>query len=171
MSTKPENLYAWTDNNVTGTPLYTAPPTVYTDSITLTAGMTLYDNTGTDSGYQVSKISNDNFELGQYSVTFDINDQLISNFVLDGVTYTSGMTLKMSEGTHSLIINGNYASVIMQSNKGTSISISTISGGIYNGSLVISSGIIKEGTNNYEFGTCPITLTISGSINSGGGSN
>lgn len=35
------------------------PATVYTDSDTLVVGMTLYDNTGTDTGYVISVINQD----------------------------------------------------------------------------------------------------------------
>lgn len=43
--------------------LYTVPPTVYTDSTTLTNGMTVYDNTGTDTGYVVGTISGNSFDI------------------------------------------------------------------------------------------------------------
>lgn len=37
--------------------------TVYTDSTTLTTGMTLYDNTGTDTGLKVGTVSGDSFNI------------------------------------------------------------------------------------------------------------
>lgn len=49
-------------NTSKDTMLYIIPPTVYTDSTTLTAGMTLYDNTGTDTGCVVGNISNNSFD-------------------------------------------------------------------------------------------------------------
>lgn len=58
---KPTNLYAWTDPEAT-------VPTYYTSSTTLTTGMTLYDNTGTDTGYTVGTISGDSFEINTPSV-------------------------------------------------------------------------------------------------------
>lgn len=51
---KPEYLYAWTDSN---------SETLYTDSATLTTGMTLYDNTGTDTGLKVGTISGNSFDI------------------------------------------------------------------------------------------------------------
>ena len=35
------------------------PSTVYTDSTTLTTGMTLYDNTGTDTGLVIDTVNQD----------------------------------------------------------------------------------------------------------------
>ena len=160
-------------NTSKDTMLYIIPPMVYTDSTTLTAGMTLYDNTGTDTGYQVSKISNGNFELGQYSVSFVI-DYMVTNYTLDGITYTTNTTLKLSEGTHDLNITGTFVSLRIQST-GVGSSVTVVDGmlntGAYTGSLIISSGNITESTNNYLFGACPITLTFEGSMNVGGGSN
>lgn len=37
--------------------------TVYTDTTTLTTGMTLYDNTGTDTGLKVGTVSGDSFDI------------------------------------------------------------------------------------------------------------
>lgn len=51
---KPEYLYAYTNPN---------SETLYTDSGTLTTGMTLYDNTGTDTGLKVGTISGDSFDI------------------------------------------------------------------------------------------------------------
>ena len=53
---KPEHLYAYTNQNVSG-------ETVYTDTTTLTTGMTLYDNTGTDTGLKVGTVSGDSFDI------------------------------------------------------------------------------------------------------------
>ena len=39
------------------------PTTLYTDTTTLTTGMTLYDNTGTDTGLKVGAISGDSFDI------------------------------------------------------------------------------------------------------------
>lgn len=43
--------------------IYDIPPTLYIDSATLTTGMTLYDNTGTDTGYKVGEISGNSFDI------------------------------------------------------------------------------------------------------------
>ena len=53
-SAKPEYLYAWTDSN---------SETLYTDSATLTTGMALYDNTGTDTGLKVGTMSGNSFDI------------------------------------------------------------------------------------------------------------
>ena len=53
---KPERLYAYTNQNPSG-------ETLYTDTTTLTTGMTLYDNTGTDTGLKVGAISGDSFKV------------------------------------------------------------------------------------------------------------
>lgn len=52
---KPEHLYAYTDSN--------AGTSLYTDTTTLTTGMTLYDNTGTDTGLKVGTVSGDSFDI------------------------------------------------------------------------------------------------------------
>lgn len=39
------------------------PTTLYTDTTTLTTGMTLYDNTGTDTGLKVGTVSGDSFDI------------------------------------------------------------------------------------------------------------
>ena len=58
---KPAYLYGWTDPNAN-------LKTLYTDSTTLTTGMTLYDNTGTDTGLTVGTINQDG--------SFDINGSM-----------------------------------------------------------------------------------------------
>jgi len=64
--------------------LYDTPATLYTDSTTLTTGMTLYDNTGTDTGLKVGTISGDSFDIATrtitaYSTVADICDITINN--------------------------------------------------------------------------------------------
>lgn len=47
------------------------PTTLYTDTTTLTTGMTLYDNTGTDTGLKVGTVSGDSFEVeSNVTITF-----------------------------------------------------------------------------------------------------
>ena len=160
--TKPSNLYAWTDSTA-------SPQTVYTDSTNLNVGTVLYNNSGIDTGEMVGGINqNGSFDIGDFSVTFAIGSY-VTNYVLDGITYNSGKILKLSEGTHSLVINGDYTSLYIESN-GSLVKDGVVNTGTYNGSLTISSGIIKEMTKNYQFGYSPITLTFSGSLYSGGGS-
>ena len=58
--------------------------TLYTDSTTLTTGMTLYDNTGTDTGYKVGEISGN---------SFDIQDKIIITLIVQnmaGAMYGAG---------------------------------------------------------------------------------
>lgn len=50
-------------------PVSPTPATLYTDSTTLTTGMTLYDNTGTDTGLRVGEISGDGFYIQTETVT------------------------------------------------------------------------------------------------------
>ena len=151
------------------------PQTVYTASTTLTTGMLLYDNTGTDTGLMIGTVNQDGtFDVGTQEITFELDNTFISNIVLDGITYTSDFTTKLSEGNHSLIINGDYVSSFISSNQGYSVTVinGVTNSAPSNGSLNISStGSVTETTQNYYLGTCPITLTINGSYNSGGGSN
>lgn len=114
------------------------------------------------------------FEIGTHEITFVLNKDLISNIVLDGITHTSDFTIKLAEGNHSLIINGNYISAHISSNQGTGTTvINTMSeSGLYACILNISStGLVTLTASDYDFGTCPITLTVYGSATSGGGSN
>ena len=152
-----------------------SPTTVYTASTTLTTGMTLYDNTGTDTGLTVGTVNQDgSFDIGTQEITFELDHVFISNIVLDGITHTSDFTTKLSEGNHSLIINGDYVSSFVSSDQGYSITVidGMNNSAPYSGSLNISStGSVTETTHDYYLGTCPITLTINGSYNTGGGSN
>lgn len=156
--------------------IYDTPATLYTDSTTLTTGMTLYNNTGTDTGLAVGTVNQDGtFEIGAHEINFVLNKTLISDIVLDGVTHTSDFTIKLSEGNHSLVVNGDYTSAHISSDQGTATTIvnGVTNSGPYVGTLNISSaGLVVLTANSYDFGTCPITLTIYGSMtSSGGGSN
>lgn len=59
--------------------VYDKPATLYTDSTTLTTGMTLYDNTGTDTGYRVGEVLTAN--------SFNLLVRRVLN--VDGFTYTT----------------------------------------------------------------------------------
>ena len=119
-----------------------SPTTVYTASTTLTTGMTLYDNTGTDTGLMIGTVNQDGtFDVGTHEITFELEKTFISDFVLDGVTYTDNVTLKLAEGDHSFVVNGDYVSAHISSDQGTG---TTIVGGVtdtgpYIGTLNISS--------------------------------
>lgn len=106
--TKPEYLYAYTDSN----PSSGNPGTVYTDSDTLVVGMTLYDNTGTDTGLTIGVINQDgSFDIGAptgVDVTFSIaSSSVIDTYAIDGTTYTSQQTLNLNSGTHTLVVTKN----------------------------------------------------------------
>lgn len=58
---------------------YDKPVTLYTDSTTLITGMTLYDNTGTDTGYKVGEVLTAN--------SFNLLVRRVLN--VDGFTYTT----------------------------------------------------------------------------------
>lgn len=49
-------------NRDTSKDIISQPATLYTDSTTLTTGMTLYDNTGTDTGYRIDAVYGDRFD-------------------------------------------------------------------------------------------------------------
>ena len=77
-SPKPENLYAWTDNNVTGTSLYAwtnGTTTIYTTSQTPSASDSYYDVNGNTYG-QYDLTINDISLLG-YIYSYDSTNNLI----------------------------------------------------------------------------------------------
>lgn len=49
--TKPSRLYAWIDSS-------DSPQVIYTDTLNITTGTLLYDNTGTTINYTVSSYNN-----------------------------------------------------------------------------------------------------------------
>lgn len=114
------------------------------------------------------------FEIGTHEITFVLNKDLISDVVLDGVTHTSDFTIKLAEGDHSLIIDGNYIAAHISSDQGTGTTVvnNMSESGTHTCILNISSaGLVTLTSSDYDFGTCPITLTVYGSMTSGGGSN
>lgn len=79
--------------------------TLYTDSTTLTTGMTLYDDTGTDTGYKVGTISGDSFDIQtSVSVNFVMGTGSfgITSYTIDDIKYTSDQTVSLSLGAHTL---------------------------------------------------------------------
>lgn len=76
-STKPDYLYAWTDPIVT-----TSDKTLYTDSITPIAGMTLYDNTGTDTGLTINSVN----QNGSWNL-YDVPSLDTTYISIDGTTF------------------------------------------------------------------------------------
>ena len=93
-------------NTAIDTIIYDTPATLYTDSTTLTSGMTLYDDTGTDTGYKVGTISGDSFDIQtNVSVNFVMGTGIvmgIASYTIDNVVYTSDQTVSLSIGAHTL---------------------------------------------------------------------
>lgn len=54
--------------------IYTIPRTVYTDTETVSNGMTLYDNNGNDNGYVVGNISNNSFDISKTNDSGNVSD-------------------------------------------------------------------------------------------------
>lgn len=108
--------------------------TLYTASTTITTGMILYDNTGTDTGKTIGTINQDgSFDIGSnaYAFSFD-KDNTITSYIIDGVTYTDDATVELADGTHSITVNGTKNHIYIQgyatySSPGTTISF-TVSG-------------------------------------------
>lgn len=156
------------------------PATLYTNSTTLTTGMTLYNNTGTDSGLKVGTISGDSFDIQTlYSISF-VKGSYVTNYTIDGTTYTSNTTLNLTEGSHTIGVTGTYVSLMAQASGNNIIGSSTTivngvtSTGAYSGTLnITSSGLVSitYDSNLYDFGIAPMTITFEGSMSSGGGSN
>ena len=63
----------WTRD--TSKDIISQPATVYTASTTLTTGMTLYDNTGTDTGLKIGTISGNSFDIqGKIIITLIVQN-------------------------------------------------------------------------------------------------
>lgn len=123
----PEYLYCYTDSSAISN------TNLYTDSTTLIVGQTLYDNTGSDTGLTIGVINQDgSFDLvSSYAFSFD-KDNTITNYIIDGVTYTDDATVELADGTHSITVNGTKNHIYIQgyatySSPGTAISF-TVSG-------------------------------------------
>lgn len=86
----------FTRNSSKDTVIYNRPVTLYTDSTTLVTGMTLYNNTGTDTGYKVGTIYQGN--------SFDIATQYMD---IENYTYTNSndtITLQKYTGNESTVV-------------------------------------------------------------------
>ena len=115
-----------------------------------------------------------------YSVSF-VKGSYVTNYTIDGITYTSNVSLNLTEGNHTVGVTGTYNSLIAQAsgNNITGNSTTLVNGvtstGAYSGTLnITSSGLVSIGDSSssyYDFGTAPMTITFKGSMNSGGGSN
>lgn len=76
------------------------PTTVYTDSTTLTTGMTLYDNTGTDTGLTIGTVNQDG--------SFDIGGSRTISWIMECANQSA-----LTEDNISITINGNtYGSAL-----------------------------------------------------------
>ncbi len=58
--------FTWTRDSSRDTVILSQPQTLYADSTILATGMTLYDNTGTDTGLKIGTISGDSFDIQTY---------------------------------------------------------------------------------------------------------
>lgn len=146
------------------------PATLYTDSTTLTSGMTLYDNTGTDISLKVSTISGNSFDIqSAYLINFVFGGEL-TNYSIDETTYTNSATISLTEGNHILTVTTDliYASISSNYN-GLVTSFGSTTGSTKTCTLNVSASGVKVVENNYELGPISSTLTVSGS--SAGGSN
>ena len=114
-----------------------------------------------------------------YSVSF-VKGSYITNYTIDGITYTSDISLNLTEGNHTVGVTGTYVSLNARAsgNNITGNSTTLVNGvtstGAYSGTLnITSSGLVSitDSSSYYDFGTVPMTITFEGSMNSGGGSN
>ena len=100
----------------------TPQTTLYTNSTTLTTGMTLYNNTGTDSGLKVGTISGDSFDIQQGTIVVTLIVQNITGAMygvgsgtVNSVSFTSNgntitpNTIEINTGESCIItaLNGN----------------------------------------------------------------
>ena len=145
------------------------PSTLYTNSTTLTMGMTLYDNAGTDTGKTISQINQDgSFEVETLLDINFIKGSLVSSYIIDEVTYTTDAVISLSEGNHTLIINGSTTNFV--SSDGTYSPSTSLSGtSPTTSTLYVSSSMIT--VDGYELGPSTVTITLWSSANDMGGSN
>lgn len=114
--------------------IVTKPSTVYTDSTTLTTGMKLYDNTGTDTGLAIGTVNQDGsfdiMQAGRKLTITNSKDSIISptqytvtdqdgNTILTP-TYNTGdvMTANISNSVTSVIITNLISGNPVTSGKG-----------------------------------------------------
>lgn len=103
-----------TTRDVAGT---TTTVNYYTKSPTLEVGMALYNADGTPTGKTIATINQDgSWEIcvapTGVSVDFEIGVG-ITNYIIDGVTYTTNQTLLLSEGSHTLVVNGTNTQLLI----------------------------------------------------------
>ena len=92
--------------------------TVYINSTTLTNGMSVYDNTGTDTGYKVTSISNNSFDIGNYTLALTPKylDTYSGYYVTDYIVSDSDNNVLFesdgSMGTQNIWFNPNKSIII-----------------------------------------------------------
>lgn len=139
------------------------PTTLYTDTTTLTTGMTLYDNTGTDTGLKVGTVSGDSFDI-QSTITITLVVQSMATSgagsgTVNSVSFTSdGGTIT----PNTIEVNAGESCTITALNaKGSDPNTSAFYAYIYlNGTQVASHG----GTATYTFTpteNCTIGISFS----------
>lgn len=117
----------WNRDASKDTIIYDTPTTLYTDSTTLTTGMTLYDNTGTDTGYKVGTISGDSFDIQTETVTtyyaWKFNSAYnLANEPIPGVYSGNVYTTTETPDANSVIYNGINSTIPFISFSGTTLS-------------------------------------------------
>lgn len=125
--------------------------TVYTDTTTLTTGMTLYDNTGTDTGLKVGTVSGDSFDIKR-TITITLVVQSMSTPSGAGSGTVNSVSFTSDGGTitpNTIEVNAGESCTITALNaKGSNPNTSAYYTYIYlNGTQVASHG----GTATYTF--------------------
>ena len=143
--------------------------TLYTTSTTVEVGTKLYDAEGIDTGKTVSQINQDgSFEVETLLDINFIKGSLVSSYIIDEVTYTTDAVISLSEGNHTLIINGSTTNFV--SSDGTYSPSTSLSGtSPTTSTLYVSSSMIT--VDGYELGPSTVTITLWSSANDMGGSN
>ena len=152
------------------------PATLYTNSTTLTTGMTLYDNTGTDSGLKVRVIHQDGtFEVGQIVSGYRdvlLNDGIFTNIEsrqileeienLGGFSNISASSLsEMFDGAMELNerpIDSWYIAIADVSASNTEFTFQTIPGGYESWSTQIQGLKLAYVTTDDNYFIIPISL-------------
>ena len=103
------------------------PAILYTDSTTLTTGMTLYDNTGTDTGLKVGTISGNSFDIQTETVATYYAWEFNSAYNLAhepvNTNYTGNVyTTTETPDSNSIIYNGIDSTIPFVSLNGTTLS-------------------------------------------------
>ena len=134
----------------------------YTHEATPAVGMHLYNINNEDTGLVIGAVNQDgSWDLvSSYTFCFD-KDNTVTNYVIDGVTYTDDTTVDLADGTHTIVVNGSRTHVYIQGyatydGPGATISF-TVSGSVI--TLILPNAGSNE-TFDAATLTYPIQLTI-----------